>query len=87
MAGGGGESGSASQNRETHYLWGTYMPDPPSGEKSHGISAHLMVLRQGMPVSVFEKIDFFFNFRYIGSFWDIAAENKPLLWEGTIAEA
>ena len=38
----------------------------PTGEKkSNGISADLMVLRQGMPISRFlEKIDFFY-FRYI----------------------
>ena len=44
----------------------TYMPDPPAGEKSHGIFTDLMVLWWGMPISSFLKKSFFFyNFWYI----------------------
>ena len=59
------------------------MPDPPEGEKSHGNSIDLMDLRHEVPISriLKKKINFF---KISGSFWDIAAENKPILWEGTI---
>ena len=62
-----------------------YMPDPPAGEKSHGISTDLMVLRRGMPTSrILKKNHLFLISGIFCSFWDVAAENKPILWEGTI---
>ena len=44
-----------------------YMPDHPTGEKSHGISNDLMVLRRGMPISRF----FFLISSTFGSFFDV----------------
>ena len=60
------------------------MPDPPAGEKSHGISTDLG-LTAGMPISrILKKSMFFLISGTFGSFWDVAAENKPILWKGMI---
>ena len=60
----------------------TYMPDPPPEEKSHSISANLMVLRRGMPIpQVLKKLIFLLSSTF-GSFWDLAGKNKPILWGG-----
>ena len=56
-------------------------PAPPAGGKSHGISTDLTV---GMPIlRILKKIIFLISGTF-GSFWDVAVENKQILWEGTI---
>ena len=66
-------------------LYKAYMPDPQLGEKSHGNSADLMVFQRGMPISLFfKKINVFLISSTYSSFWDVTAENKPILWEGMI---
>ena len=41
-------------------------------------------LREGMLISRILNKSIFLISGTFGSFWDVAAENKPILWEGTI---
>ena len=65
--------------------WPSYMSDPPQGEKSHGISGDLMVLRRGMPnPRFFKKVDFFFEFTvhlvYFGTLRTIIITCTSIEW-------
>ena len=58
-----------------------YVPDPPLGGK---ILPILWSYGGGMPISRIMKKSIFCNCGTFGSFWDFAAKNQQILWEGMI---